>query len=199
MRMLIVEDDELLRKQLVSLFIAEKWAVEQAADGDEGLFLGSEHPYDAVIVDLGLPGLAGIELIHKMKRGQAYGFTSPLITTSSGEKMGKTAGGAVWLDAERTSPYEYYQYWINTEDADVERFLAMFTFLPMERVREFGVMMAIFYAFAGRVGSGCSTDTSTATVSLMLRLDTSDSIRKGRPLGNDWDASLNGPKRRLRG
>jgi tyrosyl-tRNA synthetase len=52
--------------------------------------------------------------------------------------MGKSAKGAVWLDPERVSPYEYYQYWINTEDADVERFLAIFTFLPMERVRDLG-------------------------------------------------------------
>jgi len=52
--------------------------------------------------------------------------------------MGKTAAGAIWLDPELLAPYEYYQYWINTEDADVERFLAMFTFLPMERVRELG-------------------------------------------------------------
>jgi tyrosyl-tRNA synthetase len=56
--------------------------------------------------------------------------------TSSGEKMGKTAKGAVWLDPARTSPYEYYQFWINTEDQDVERFLALFTFLPMEEVRQ---------------------------------------------------------------
>ena len=65
-------------------------------------------------------------------------MTYPLVTTSSGAKMGKTAAGAIWLDPELLSPYEFYQFWINTEDADVERFLAMFTFLPMERVRELG-------------------------------------------------------------
>ena len=63
-------------------------------------------------------------------------MTFPLITTSQGHKMGKTEKGTVWLDAELTSPYEYYQYWINTEDADVERFLALFTFLPMEEIVE---------------------------------------------------------------
>jgi tyrosyl-tRNA synthetase len=78
--------------------------------------------------------VAGIELIRKIKRGAAYGITFPLITTSSGEKMGKTAGGAVWLNAERTSPYEYYQYWVNTDDKDVAKFLALFTFLPMEEI-----------------------------------------------------------------
>jgi len=58
-----------------------------------------------------------------------------LITTSSGEKMGKTAKGAVWLDAEKTSSYDYYQYWINADDRDVRRFLALFTFLPMDEIR----------------------------------------------------------------
>ncbi|MCG6910270.1 MAG: tyrosine--tRNA ligase [Deltaproteobacteria bacterium] len=79
--------------------------------------------------------VSGIDLIHKMQRKQAYGITSPLITTSSGEKMGKTAGGAVWLDAERTTPYDYYQYWINVDDRDIQRFLALYTFLPMDEIR----------------------------------------------------------------
>jgi tyrosyl-tRNA synthetase len=82
--------------------------------------------------------LAGVDLIRRAEGKQAYAITYPLLTTSSGAKMGKTAEGAIWLDPDRLSPYEYYQYWINVEDADVERFLAMFTFLPMERVRELG-------------------------------------------------------------
>jgi tyrosyl-tRNA synthetase len=80
--------------------------------------------------------VAGTDLIRRMKGGKAYGLTFPLIVTSSGEKMGKTAKGAVWLDPERTSPYEYYQFWINTADQDVGRFLALYTFLPMDKVRE---------------------------------------------------------------
>ncbi len=80
--------------------------------------------------------VAGIDLIRRMKGGKAYGLTFPLIVTSAGEKMGKTARGAVWLDPERTSPYEYYQFWINTDDRDVGRFLALFTFLPMDKVRD---------------------------------------------------------------
>jgi len=79
--------------------------------------------------------VAGVELIRRVEQGAAFGITFPLITTSSGEKMGKTAKGAVWLDAEKTSPYEYYQFWINTDDRDVGRFLALFTFLPMDEIR----------------------------------------------------------------
>jgi tyrosyl-tRNA synthetase len=82
--------------------------------------------------------LAGIELIRKMRQKQAFGITFQLITTASGAKMGKTAAGAVWLDAKRTSPYEYYQYWINTDDKDTARFLALYTFLPMDEIRAVG-------------------------------------------------------------
>jgi len=79
--------------------------------------------------------VAGVDLVRRMRQETVYGITFPLITTAKGEKMGKTARGAVWLDAQLTSPYEYYQYWINTEDQDVARFLAYFTFLPIEEVR----------------------------------------------------------------
>jgi len=78
--------------------------------------------------------VAGIDLIRRMEEKKAYSLTFPLITTSQGHKMGKTEKGTVWLDAALTSPYEYYQFWINTEDADVARFLALFTFLPMEEI-----------------------------------------------------------------
>ncbi|MBU3931245.1 MAG: tyrosine--tRNA ligase [Proteobacteria bacterium] len=80
--------------------------------------------------------VAGIDLIRRVEGKSAFCMTFPLITTSQGHKMGKTEKGTVWLDAELTSPYEYYQYWINTEDADVERFLSLFTFLPMEEIGE---------------------------------------------------------------
>ncbi len=81
---------------------------------------------------------AGIDLIRRVEGGTAYGLVFPLLTTATGEKMGKTERGAVWLDPELTSPYEFYQYWINVDDRDVERFLALFTFLPMEEVRRLG-------------------------------------------------------------
>jgi tyrosyl-tRNA synthetase len=78
--------------------------------------------------------VAGIDLVRKVEQASVYGLTFPLITTSTGAKMGKTAAGAVWLDADRTSPYDFYQYWINTDDKDVARFLALYTFLPMEEI-----------------------------------------------------------------
>jgi tyrosyl-tRNA synthetase len=82
--------------------------------------------------------VAGIDLIRRLEGKEAYGITFPLIMTADGRKMGKTEMGAVWLDGERTSPYEYYQFWINSDDRDVKRFLALFTFLPMEDVEENG-------------------------------------------------------------
>ena len=82
--------------------------------------------------------LAGVDLVRKVESERVHAVTFPLLTTASGAKMGKTAGGAVWLDAQRTSPYEFYQYWINTDDRDVSRFLAYFTFLPMDEVRRLG-------------------------------------------------------------
>ena len=82
--------------------------------------------------------LAGVDLVRRIEGERVHAVTFPLLTTASGAKMGKTAGGAVWLDAERTSPYEFYQYWINVDDRDVLRFLAYFTFLPIDEVRRLG-------------------------------------------------------------
>jgi tyrosyl-tRNA synthetase len=79
--------------------------------------------------------LAGVELIRRIEGAETYALTFPLLTTSSGVKMGKTVSGAVWLDAELLSPYGYYQYWINTEDADVERFFKIYTFLSLEEIK----------------------------------------------------------------
>ena len=82
--------------------------------------------------------VAGIDLTRRTIGKQAFGITFPLITTASGIKMGKTHKGAVWLDAQRFSPYEYYQFWVNADDADVARFLALFTFLPLEEINQVG-------------------------------------------------------------
>jgi tyrosyl-tRNA synthetase len=84
--------------------------------------------------------LAGADLIRRVHGVEAFVLTAPLLTTASGQKMGKTETGAIWLDPERTSPYEFYQYWINVDDRDVERFLALFTFLPMTEVRELAAL-----------------------------------------------------------
>jgi tyrosyl-tRNA synthetase len=78
--------------------------------------------------------LAGTELIRKVEAKDAHAVTFPLITTSLGHKMGKTEQGTIWLDGTLTKPYEYYQYWVNCDDADVERFLQLFTFLPLEEI-----------------------------------------------------------------
>jgi tyrosyl-tRNA synthetase len=76
----------------------------------------------------------GIDLGRRMGTHQLHALTCPLLTTSSGAKMGKTAAGAVWLNADLLSPYDYWQYWRNTEDADVERFLKLFTLLPLDEI-----------------------------------------------------------------
>jgi len=78
--------------------------------------------------------VSGIDLIHRMRGGAAHALTVPLLTTASGEKMGKTADGAVWLDPARTPPFAFYQYWLNLLDADVERFLRYFTFLGADEI-----------------------------------------------------------------
>jgi tyrosyl-tRNA synthetase len=76
----------------------------------------------------------GIDLGHRIEGAQLYAMTTPLLTTASGAKMGKTASGAVWLDPEMLSPYEFWQYWRNTDDADVGRFLKLYTTLPLPEV-----------------------------------------------------------------
>lgn len=82
--------------------------------------------------------LAGADLIRRKEGKPAYGLTYTLLTTSDGRKMGKTEKGALWLDAEKTSPYTFYQYWRNIDDADVEKCLALLTFMPMDEVRRLG-------------------------------------------------------------
>ena len=84
--------------------------------------------------------IAGVELIRRKESQPACGLTFTLLTKSDGQKMGKAAGGALWLDAEKTSPYDFYQYWRNIDDADVEKCLALLTFLPMEEVRRLGAL-----------------------------------------------------------
>lgn len=84
--------------------------------------------------------IAGVELIRRKLSKPAYGMTFKLLTNSEGIKMGKTVSGAVWLDPEKTTPYEFYQYWRNIGDKDVEKCLALLTFLPMDEVRRLGAL-----------------------------------------------------------
>ena len=82
----------------------------------------------------------GIDLIRRMDGAEAFGLTTPLVTTASGVKMGKTVDGAVWLNADLRSPYDYWQFWRNTEDADVVRFLKLFTELPLDEIERLGAL-----------------------------------------------------------
>ncbi|MFC7552016.1 tyrosine--tRNA ligase [Pseudoroseomonas wenyumeiae] len=97
-----------------------------------GLQMGGSDQWGNIIM--------GVELNRRADGAEVFGITTPLLTTASGAKMGKTASGAVWLNAERLSPYDYWQFWRNTEDADVGRFLALFTELPMDEVKRLAAL-----------------------------------------------------------
>ncbi|WP_430700800.1 tyrosine--tRNA ligase [Phenylobacterium glaciei] len=84
--------------------------------------------------------LNGVELIRRVDQKPSFGLTTPLLSTASGQKMGKTVGGAVWLNADMRSPYDYWQFWRNTEDADVGRFLRLFTDMPLDEVARYEAM-----------------------------------------------------------
>jgi tyrosyl-tRNA synthetase len=84
--------------------------------------------------------VSGIDLGRRLHNAQFFALTAPLITTSSGAKMGKTAAGAVWLNADQVSPYDYWQYWRNTDDADVVRFLKLFTVLPLDEIERLAAL-----------------------------------------------------------
>ncbi|WP_374579754.1 tyrosine--tRNA ligase [Phenylobacterium sp.] len=82
----------------------------------------------------------GVELIRRVDQKPSFGLTTPLLSTASGQKMGKTVGGAVWLNADMRSPYDYWQFWRNTEDADVGRFMRLFTDLPLDEIARYEAM-----------------------------------------------------------
>jgi len=84
--------------------------------------------------------IAGMELIRRKESKASYGMTCTLLTNSEGKKMGKTENGALWLDADKTSPYDFYQYWRNVSDSDVEKCLSLLTFVPMDEVRRLGAL-----------------------------------------------------------
>ena len=99
----------------------------------------------------------GVELNRRVDAKEVFGWTSPLITTSSGAKMGKTAAGAVWLNADRLSPYDYWQFWRNTEDADVGRFLRLFTELPLDEIARLEALGGAEINEAKKVLAGAAT------------------------------------------
>jgi len=84
--------------------------------------------------------IAGVELVRRIEGKEVFGMTNPLLTRSDGKKMGKSEGGAIWLDAEMTSPFEYFQYWRNTTDDDVVRFMKIYTFLPISEIERYSAM-----------------------------------------------------------
>jgi tyrosyl-tRNA synthetase len=86
--------------------------------------------------------IAGVELVRRIEGKEVYGMTNPLLTKSDGKKMGKTEGGAVWLDAELTSPYDYFQFWRNPTDDDVVRFMKIYTFIPLEEINKYAQLKA---------------------------------------------------------
>lgn len=103
------------------------------------------HNNDGVVLEMGGDDqwsniIGGVELIRRKEQQPAYGLTFKLLTTSDGVKMGKTVKGALWLDPEKASPYEFYQYWRNIEDVKVEECLGLLTFLPMDEVRRLGAL-----------------------------------------------------------
>jgi tyrosyl-tRNA synthetase len=115
-------------------FIELNYALVQAYD-----FLHLYREYDCRLQTGGSDQwfniLTGVELIRRVEDRKAFALVTPLISTASGAKMGKTERGAVWLDPERTTPYDFYQYWVNVEDPDVGRFLRIFTFMPEDEIR----------------------------------------------------------------
>ena len=114
----------------------------------------------------------GIDLGRRMGTHQLYALTSPLITLSSGAKMGKTANGAVWLNADMRSPYEYWQFWRNTEDADVARFLKLFTTLPMAEIAKLEVLGGAEINEAKKILANAATSLLHGTVAAELASDT---------------------------
>ncbi len=133
-RMLSFESVKLrLEREQPMTFLEFNYMLMQATD-----FLELERKFGCVLQMGGSDQwgniLNGVELIRRVDQKPSFGLTTPLLSTASGQKMGKTVGGAVWLNADMRSPYDYWQFWRNTEDADVGRFLKLFTDLPLDEI-----------------------------------------------------------------
>jgi tyrosyl-tRNA synthetase len=139
-RMLSFESVKLrLEREQPMTFLEFNYMLMQATD-----FLELERNHSCVLQMGGSDQwgniLNGVELIRRVDHKPAFGLTTPLLSTASGQKMGKTVGGAVWLNADMRSPYDYWQFWRNTEDADVGRFMRLFTDLPLDEIARYEAM-----------------------------------------------------------
>ncbi len=131
--------------------------------------------------------IAGTDLIRRKEGKQAYGMTFNLLTTSDGKKMGKTMAGAVWLDREKTTPYEFFQYWRNIEDASVEKCLALLTFLPMDEVRRLGALEG------SEINHAKEVLAYEVTKLVHSKEDADAAMEAARALFTDNNASANAP------
>lgn len=131
--------------------------------------------------------IAGTDLIRRKEGKQAYGMTFNLLTTSDGKKMGKTMAGAVWLDREKTTPYEFFQYWRNIEDASVEKCLALLTFLPMDEVRRLGALEG------SEINHAKEILAYEVTKLVHSKEDADDAMEAARALFTNNNASANAP------
>lgn len=137
--------------------------------------------------------VAGLDLVRRETGRQAYGLTFPLLTDSSGAKLGKTVAGAIWLSAEKTSHFDFYQYWRNIDDSDVERFLKLFTFLPVEECERLGRLEApainrakeiLAFELVGIVrGEKAAADTYLAVVQQFGSADPGGTIETSSAVG----------------
>ncbi|MCX5842084.1 MAG: tyrosine--tRNA ligase [Deltaproteobacteria bacterium] len=138
--------------------------------------------------------LAGIDLIRRVEGRMAHSMTFPLLITSQGHKMGKTEKGTVWLDQALTLPYDYYQYWVNVDDADVERFLALFTFLPMEEVKQVRTLVDVELNIAKSVLAFEATKITHGEEAAVLAWQASAAAFRTRPVAQGLFSSSTIPR-----
>ncbi|MFQ5641904.1 MAG: tyrosine--tRNA ligase [bacterium] len=131
--------------------------------------------------------LSGVDLVRRVEGAEVYCLTWPLLTTADGRKMGKTAEGAVWLDAEKTSPYKYYQFWINVDDRDVLKYLTYYTFLTMDEIRKLGNLEGADIRSAKQVLAYEATKITHGESAALQAQKASESA-----FGNTDEASLSG-------
>jgi len=127
----------------------------------------------------------GVELGRRVAELDLHGLTTPLITTASGQKMGKTAAGAIWLSAERLAPYDYFQFWRNTEDADVGRFLRLFTELPLDEIDRLAALQGAEINEAKKILAGEATKMLHGDEAAMRAADTARQVFEQGMAGGD--------------